>query len=82
MALAIAAFGEGILVEEAMWQVLVLIPKGKGDYRCSGLLEVMWKVVAEILNLRLTASITYHNFLRGFWSGEGTGTVALKAELI
>ena len=27
-------------------------------------MEVMWKVVAAILNLRLTASITYHDFLQ------------------
>ena len=54
------AFGEGLVLEEATWQAVVLIPKGKGDYRGIGLVEVMWKVVAAILNLRLTASITYH----------------------
>ena len=46
------------------------------------LVELMWKVVAEILNLRITASITFHDFLHGFWSGCGTGTATPKSKLI
>ena len=42
-------FGEGRLAEENMWQALVLIPKGKREYRGIDLVEVMWKVVAAIL---------------------------------
>ena len=44
------AFRDGDLDEEATWQVVVLIPKGKKYYRGIGLVEVMWKVVAAILN--------------------------------
>ena len=43
-------FQEGKLTDEATWQAVVLIPKGKTDYRGIGLMEVMWKVVAAILN--------------------------------
>ena len=35
------AFQEGRLEEEAMWQGLVLIPKGETEYQGIGLLEVM-----------------------------------------
>ena len=42
------AFWEGDLAEEAMWQAVVLIPRGKKDYRGIGLVEVMWNVVAAI----------------------------------
>ena len=35
------AFWEGDLAEEATWQAVVLIPKGKGDYWGIGLVEVM-----------------------------------------
>ena len=45
-------------------------------------MEVMWKVVAAILNRRFTASITYHDFLHGFRAGRGTGTATLKAKLL
>ena len=54
-------FREGILTEEVTWQAVVLIPKGGKDYWGIGLVEVMWKVVAEILNRRLIASIAFHN---------------------
>ena len=42
---------------------------GKWDYRGIGLMEVVWKAVAEILKLWLTASVTYHDFLHGFRVG-------------
>ena len=67
--------------EEAMGQAVVLIPKGRGDYRGIGLMEVVWKVVEVINNQRLTASITYHEFLHGFRAGSGTGTTTLEAKL-
>ena len=67
-----SAFQEGKLAEEAMWQAVVLITKGKIDYRRIGLVEVMCKVVAEILNCRITASITFHDFLHGLRTGRGT----------
>ena len=69
VALVRADFGEGMMAEEAMVQAVVLIPKGKEGYCGIILVEVMWKVVAEILNRRLTDSITYHVFLHGFWAG-------------
>ena len=50
------AFGEGRLAEENMWQAVVMISKGKRDYGGIGLVEVMWKVVAAVLNCRLTAT--------------------------
>ena len=42
----------------------------------------MWKVVAEILNRRLTASVTFHDFLHGFWEGRSTGTTTLEVKLL
>ena len=45
-------------------------------------MEVMWKLVEYILNLRLTSSITFHDFLHGFWAGHGTGTTTLEAKLL
>ena len=56
--------------------------KGQEEYRGIWLVEVMWKVMAEILHFRLTASITYHDFLHGFRAGRGTGTATVKAKLL
>ena len=45
---------------------MVLILTGGGEYRGIGLVEVIWKAVAAILNCRFTAAITYHDFLHRF----------------
>ena len=76
------AFREGMLAEEATWQAVVLITKGNKDYWGIGLVELMWKLVADILNLRLMASITFHEFLHYFRAGRGTGTATLEAKLL
>ena len=78
----ISPFQEEKLTEEAMWQAVVLIPKGKKDYRGIGLVEVMWKVVVAILNRRLAASIAFHDFLHGFWAGSSTSTATLESKLL
>ena len=76
------AFRDGDLAEEATWQAVFLTHKGKKDYRGIGLVEVMWKVVAAILNICFTSSITYHNDFHGFRAGPGTGTATLEAKLL
>ena len=38
--------------------------------------------MAEILNLRLTASITFHKFLHRFRAGRVIGTATLEAKMI
>ena len=62
--------------------MVVLIPKGVGDYHGTGLVEVVWKVVAVILNLRVTSYISFHNVLHGFQAGRGMGTATLEAKLL
>ena len=75
-------FREGRLAKEATWKAVALIPKVKRNYRGIGLLEVMWKVVAFILNRCFTSSTIYHNALHGFRAGRGTGTATLEAKLL
>ena len=76
------AFREGKMAEEAMWQTVVLIPKGKREFRGIGLVEVTWKVVAVILYCRLTEGIKLHDALHRFREGCGTGTATLEAKLL
>ena len=47
-----------------------------------GLVEVMWKVMAAILNHRVMDSITFHNFLHGLRAGRVTGTATLEANML
>ena len=45
-------------------------------------MELVWKVVAVILNHHLTASITYHDPLHGLRVGRSTGNINLKVKLL
>jgi hypothetical protein len=62
------------------WVPLVLIPKGKGDFRGIGLLEPVWKCMEKIIDARLKI-IPLHDCLHGFLPGRGTGTATLEAKL-
>ena len=76
------AFRDGFFAGEATWQAVVLILKGGEDYRGIGIVEVLWKVVAMILNCRFTASITYHDFLHGFRLGYSMGAITIEVKLL
>ena len=64
-----------------MWQTVVLITKGKEEFRGIGLAEVLWESIASLLNRRLTSAISFHDTLHGFWAGHGTGNAALEAKI-
>ena len=55
---------------------------GGGGYYGIDLVEVVWKAVTVIINFCLTAYITFHVVLHGFWESRGTGTTSLEAKLI
>ena len=76
------AFRDRKLAEEAAWQTVVMIPKGKGEFREIGLVEVTWKVMAVIIHRQLTTGLQLHDALHGFWEGCGTGTATLEAKLL
>ena len=76
------AFRNGGIPDEAAWKEVVLIPKRGEEYRGISLIEVVWKAVAVILNLRFTAAITYHDFLHGFRTDHVTGTATLELKLL
>ena len=70
------------LLDEATWQVVVLILKGGGNFGVFGPMEVLWKTMVVILNRHLGASITLPGVLHGLWGGYGTWTVSLEAKLL
>ena len=78
-----AEFREGELVESCAWQTVVMISKGVGkNIRGIGLVEVLWKAISRIFNLRISSSIHFHDSLRVFRAVRGTGTSTLEAELL
>ena len=70
----------GSIPQQMTWMVIVLLPKGGGDYRGIGLLEPLWKVVEVLMDKRFLA-IKFHDCLHGFLAGRGTGTATMEVKL-
>ena len=75
------AFWEGYIPDALTWKTMVLIPKGKVEYQCIGLVETIWKVWTSIFNSRIQSSIVLHDVLHGFRQGRGTGKAIIEAKL-
>ena len=76
------ALQDRVLAEEATCKVVVLIPKGGGEYCGIGFVDVVWKAVAVIIHYCFTDSITYHESLHGLWAVCSTGTTNLRVNLL
>jgi len=75
-----AVWTHGIIPRQMLWSVVVLIPKGGGDYRGIGLLEPIWKGLEQIMDCRLD-TIKLHDCLHGCRAHRGTGTMVMEAKL-
>ena len=61
---------------------MVLLPKGDGNFRGIGLLEVPWKVCESIINARLRAHIDYHDCIHGFRAKRGCDTALIETKIV
>ena len=73
---------EGDIPQAFFYGVLVIIPKGdSGDVRGIGLLEVIHKLIPQIINLRMANSIQFLEEVHGFRRGRGTFTAIGETKL-
>ena len=63
------------------WTILVLIPKGTNDKRGISLLETLWKVVEELIDTCLRASLQMQDILHRFRDRRGTGTAIMELNI-
>ena len=63
-----------------LWVIIVILPKGGGDYRGIGLLCPFWKAVEILMDKRFSV-IEFHDCLHGFLAGRGTGTAIMEVKL-
>jgi len=75
-------FRERQVPTQMSWSTVVLLPKGNGDYRGIGLLEISWKVIKSIINRRIACKVTFHDALHGFRARRRTGTACIEAKLL
>ncbi|KAL7533855.1 hypothetical protein ACHAWF_011231 [Thalassiosira exigua] len=74
-----AIWEKGHIPRQLLWVVVVLLPKGGGDYRGIGLLEQIWKVIEGVIDTRLKV-IELHNCLHGYLAKRGFGTATVEAK--
>ena len=65
------------LPTELSWSIICMLPKPDGGHRGIGLLEVVWKLLATIIDRRCNA-IRLHDCLHGFISRRGTSTAIIE----
>jgi hypothetical protein len=69
-----------MIPHQLLWIIVVLIPKGGGDYRGIRLLEPIWKCIERVIDHQLDA-IELHDSLHGCRSKHRTGTTTIEAKL-
>jgi hypothetical protein len=80
MRLVTAVWETGMVPQQLGWIIIVLIPKGAGDYHEIGLLEPIWKIIEHVMDQRLNV-VELHSSLHGCWSGRGTRTAIIDTKL-
>ena len=71
----------GDIPQDLGWNFLVLIPKLVTNTWGIGLLETLWKVVEDLIDTRLRASLQMQDVLHRFRDGRGTGTAIMELML-
>ena len=76
------AFRDSTLLTECIHKNIILLPKGNGEFRVIGIIEVIWNTASGMINLHIWAKIIYHDVLHSLWAGRGMGTDSLKIKLL
>ena len=63
-------------------ETLKLIPKCETKFCGISILEIIWKLVSNIINTSSIDNIKFHDSLHGFRRYRGTGTVILEAKIL
>ena len=71
----------GSILVELGWTIMVLISKVNADTWGIGLIEVVWKVVGEVIDNQIKSVVQFYNVLHGFYAGRGTGTAIVELKI-
>ncbi len=75
-----AVWESGTVPTQMTWMIIILLPKGGGDYCGIGLLDPIWKVVEKVMVARFSV-IKLHDCLHGRLPQRGTGTAIMEVKL-
>ncbi len=80
VALLQGVWEHGSISTQMTWMIIILLPKGGGDYRGIGILDPIWKVVEKVMVARLSV-IELHDCLHGGLPRRGTGTAIMEVKM-
>jgi hypothetical protein len=75
-------YATGEMPAELSWAIMILLPKGEGQYRGIGLLEITWKLISRIIDRRIRQHVEFHDTIHGFRAKRGCGTATIEAKLL
>ncbi len=75
-----AVWESGTVPTQMTWMIIVLLPKGGGDYHGIGLLNPIWKVVEKVMVAQFSV-IKLHDCLHGGLPRRGMGTAIMEVKL-
>ena len=61
-----------------IWTVLVFLTKVNADTLGIGLLEVLWKVVEDVIDTWIKTEVKFHGVLHGGFPRQGIGTSIME----
>ena len=70
----------GTIPTQMTWMIIVLLPKGGGNYHGIGLLDPIWKVVEKVMLARFSV-VKLHDCLHDKLPGRGMGTAIMEVKL-
>ena len=62
--------------------MIVLLPKGGGEFCGIGLVKLIRKALSGVLNCLIGAVVDFHGMLHRFRAGRGTGAASLSSSLL
>ena len=67
---------------ETTWSTVVLLPKADGGVRGIGLLDIVWKILMRIVDLRVKGAVSFHDTIHGFRAQRGCSTAIIEAKVV
>ena len=77
-----STFIEGCIPVECTWQTVFHIPKGDEGILGIRVVEVIWKAVSRVVNLRIGVVVNFHDIMHRLSSGRGTGIASLEFKML
>ena len=75
-----AVWESGTIPTQMTWMIIILLPKGGGNYHGIGLLDPIWKVIEKVMVARLSV-IKLHDCLHGGLPCRGTGMAIMEIKV-